>query len=64
MLTLAISIFSPEIKKYKCNFHFGTEFLILLSFFEFLKIALINIVTIWMMSARMVTLDLLKIKVF
>ena len=61
MLTSAISMFSPEIKKYKYRFLFGT---ILLTFFEFLKIALINMVTIWMVSAKMVTLGLLKIKVF
>ena len=33
-------------------------------FFESLKIALINMVTIFMMSAEMATLDLHKIKVF
>ena len=54
---------SLEIKKYKYRFHFGTKFLILLRFFEFLKIVFINMVTIWMMSAKMVTLGLLKIKV-
>ena len=32
-------------------------------FFEFLKIVLINMVAIWMMSSKMVTLRLLKIKV-
>ena len=60
MQTSAISMFSPRIKKYRYRF----PFLILLAFFEFLKTFLINMVTIWVMSAKMVTLDLLKIKVF
>ena len=47
-----IGIFSPEIT---ANFE---------SFFESLKIALINMVTISMMSAKMATIGLLKIKVF
>ena len=65
-----ISIFPPEIskfcyiKKWKCRFHFGTQFLILLTFFESLKIVLINIVTILMMSAKAAALGLLEIKVF
>ena len=63
MLTLAISMISPEIKKYKYRFHFGTQFLIPLKFLEFLKIVLINMVTIWMMSVKIETLGLLKIKV-
>ena len=33
-------------------------------FFEYLKIVFINMFTIWMMSAKMVTLGLPKIKVF
>ena len=44
--------------------HFGTLFLILLIFFESLKIVLINMVTILMMSAKMATVGLIKIKVF
>ena len=47
-----IGSFSPEIT---ANFE---------SFFESLKIALINMVTISMMSAKMATVGLLKIKVF
>ena len=39
-------------------------FLILLTFFESLKIVLINMVTVLMISAKMATLGLLKIKVF
>ena len=64
------SIFSPEIsefcciKKYKYRLHFDTYFLILLTFFESLKIVLINMVTTLMKSAKMATLDLLKIKLF
>ena len=61
MLTSAISMFSPEIEKDKYKYHFGTSFLILLIFFEFLKIVLINwMVTIWMVSAKMTTLGLYK----
>ena len=37
---------------------------IVLIHFESLKIAVIKMVTILMMSAKMVTLDLLKIKVY
>ena len=65
-----ISIFSLEItifcyiKKYRYGLHFDTWFLILLIFIESLKIVLINMVTILMMSARMATPSLLKIKVF
>ena len=65
-----ISIFSPEIskfcyiKKYRYRLHFDTQFLILLSFLESLKIVLINMVRILMMSGKMATLGLPKIKVF
>ena len=65
-----ISIFSPEISKFcytkKCwyRFHFDTLFLILLTFFEYLNIVLINMITILMMSAKMVTLGFIKINVF
>ena len=41
-----------------------TEFLIPLTFFESLKIVSIKMVKILMMSAKMATLDLLKIKIF
>ena len=64
-----IRIFSPEItkflyiKKYRYRLHFHTYFQILLTFFESLKIHLINMVTILMISAKMATLGLLKIKV-
>ena len=65
-----ISIFSPEIskccymKKYRYTWHFDTQFLILLTFTESLRIALIKTVTILMMSAKMATPGLLKIKPF
>ena len=51
-----ISIFSREIsnfcyvKNYRHRLHFNTKFLILLTFFEFLKVFLINMVAILMMS--------------
>ena len=65
-----ISIFSPEIskfcyiKKYRYRFHLDTYFLTLLTFLESLKIFLINMVKILMMSAKMATPGLLKIKIF
>ena len=65
-----ISIFSPEIskfcyiKKYRYRLHFDTQFLNLLTFLESLKIVLINMVTTLMISAKMATPGLLKIKVF
>ena len=47
----------------KKKFCFGIQFLILLTFFEFSKIVLINMVTVLMMPAKMATLHLCKIKV-
>ena len=67
--TADISIFSPEIikfyciKKYRYRVNFDTLFLIILNFFKFLKIVLINMVTILMIPAKIATLGLLKIKV-
>ena len=48
----------------KDTLHFGSWFLILLTFLESLKIYLINLVIIWMMSAKMATPGLLKMRVF
>ena len=65
-----ISIFSPgiskfsHIKKYRYTLRFYTQFLILLTFSESLKIVLIHMVTILMMSAKVATLGFLKIQVF
>ena len=65
-----ISNFSPEIikfcsiKKYIHRLHLDTKFLILLTFLESLKIASIRKVKTLMMSAKMATPDLLKIKLF
>ena len=65
-----ISIFSPEItnlcyiKKYRHKLDLDAEFLILLPLFECLKVILINLVAILMMSANLLTLELLKINVF
>ena len=64
MSSAEISIFSPEIskfryiKKYTCRLEFDGQFL------ESLVIVLINIVTILMMSAKITTPGLLKIRVF
>ena len=52
------------IKKYGYRLYFDTLFLILLNFFESLKIFLINMIKILMMSAKVSTLGLFKIKVF
>ena len=46
------------------RFHLDTYFLTLLTFLESLKIFLINMVKILMMSAKMATPGLLKIKIF
>ena len=65
-----ISIFLREIsklcyiKKYRYRFHLDTWFLIILTFLESLRIVLINIVKVLMMSAKMATPGLLKIKIF
>ena len=65
-----ISIFSTKISKFcyikknRYRFYFDRWFLILLTFFESLKIFLINMVTILVMSAKIATLGLLKINVF
>ena len=71
LLSIAdINVFSLEtikfyyIKKYRCGLHVDTWFLIRLSYFEFLKIVLIKMVGISMLSAKMTTLGIFKIKVF
>ena len=64
-----MSNFSPEIskfcyiKKYMYRLHFDTKFLILLTFLESSKIVLIKKNKILMMSAKMATPGLHKIKV-
>ena len=61
------SIFSPKIsnffyiKKYRYRLYFETQFLILLTLFESLKIIFVNMITNFIMSAKMVTLGILKI---
>ena len=70
MSSAEISIFLPEInnfcyiKKYRYRLHFDTQFLIVLTFLESLKVVLINVVAILMVSAKLATLDLLLKKVF
>ena len=65
-----ISIFLPEIskfcyiKKYRYRFHLDTYSLTLLTFLESLRIILIKMVKNLMMSAKMATPGLLKIKIF
>ena len=65
-----ISIFSQEIrkfcyiKKYRYRLAFDTQFLIRLTYFESLIIVVINVVTIWIMSAKMATPGFLEIEVF
>ena len=65
-----ISIFSPEIsqfcyiKKHRYRFHLDIYFLTLLTFLEFLRMVLINMVKILMMPAKMATPGLLKINIF
>ena len=53
------------IKKYRYRLHFNTWwFLIPLTFFESLKDVVITMVSILMMSAKLATLGLLKLKYF
>ena len=65
-----ISIFSREcstfcyIKKCTYRLEFDRQFLILLTFLESVVIVLINMVTILMMSTKITTPGLLKIRVF
>ena len=65
-----ICIFSPEIfkfcyiTKYRHRLYFGTQLLILLNFFESLRIVLIKIVIILMMLTKLATRGLLKINAF
>ena len=52
------------IKKYRYRLHFGTQFLILLTFFDSLKIAVIKMFTILITSPKLATPGLLEIKLF
>ena len=66
-MTSVFFLFSTEIctfcyiKKYSYRFYFNVKLLILLTLREFLKVVLINMVTILMMSAKLVALGLLKL---
>ena len=66
----SINIFLPEIgkfcsiKKYRYRFHLDTQFLILQTFLESLRVVLIHMVTILIISANMDTSGLLKSKIF
>ena len=66
----SISIFSLEIskfyyiRKYRYKSNFNTWFLILFTFFESLKVFLINMFAVLMTSAKMATLGFLKEKAF
>ena len=70
LISADINIFSPEISSFcyikKCRYrlHFNKQFLIPLTFFESVKVALTNMVAILMMLAKLATLGLLKTKVF
>ena len=65
-----IIIFSLEIsnfcyiKKHRCRLYFSTQFLILLTLLQYLKLVLINMVAILIMSAKLASLGLLEIKLF
>ena len=62
--------FLPEIsnfcymKKYRYRLHFNTQFPILLTVFEFLRVVLINRFTILMMSAKLGTIGFTKENIF
>ena len=51
-------------KKYRYRLHIDTSFVVLLTYFESLRISLMNMVAILMMSAKIATLGLLKITIF
>ena len=65
-----ISFSLPEIsnfyyiKKYRYRLHFNKKFLILLTLFESLKVSLINMGAILIMSPKLATPGLHKIKIF
>ena len=65
---LKSALFSPEISNFcyikKNRLRFNIQFLILLTFFESVKVVLISVVATLMMSAKLVTQGLLKIKLF
>ena len=59
--------FAIKIYRYRLFYRYryiNTYFLVLLTYFESVEISLINMVAILMMSAKMASLGLLKIKVF
>ena len=66
----SISIFSLEIsnfhyiRKYRYTSNFNTWFLIIFTFFESLKVFIINMFAVLMTSAKIATLGFLKEKVF
>ena len=62
LISVDISIFHEKSPNFAISRH--TDIVCILTFLESLKIVLINIVTIFVMSAKMSTSDLLKIKVF
>ena len=51
------------VKKYRYRLHFNTWFVILLTFFQSLKVSLRNRLPILIISAKLATLGLFKIKV-
>ena len=61
---LASAIFHRKLPNFAISRNTDMEFPILLTFIKSLKIALVNMVTILMMSAKMATPGLRKIKVF
>ena len=65
-----ISTFSPkishfcDIRKYRYVLHFNALILPLLTFYDSSKVMLLNAVKLLMMSPKLATLGLLKIKLF
>ena len=51
-------------KKYRYRLDFNTKFLFFFKLFESLKLVFITMVAILIMSAKLTSLDLLKIEVF
>ena len=51
-------------KKYRYGLNFDTQFQIILTWFKFLKVFILNMVGILKMSAKLATLHFLKLRVF
>ena len=63
-MTSAVITGNQQMKKYRYRLHFNALVLILLTLWGLLKVILITMAAIFIMAAKLATLDLLRIKVF